>query len=245
MIRFATAAALCSFALLAACSAAPADPVETSASQIGTCEEIDEHQVEHACLHSFAGPFRSVTASIATPPDVSREHTAYRITLPLAPIGVAVNEVGSEGRTDANGEHGHEHEGHGHGGHAQGASGAADAGSTTATTPAPDADAGAGAATPVFAYRGAVSFLPEEDGEYAFYTSSSVAQITATDAHGKTLAFECATDVPEDVCSGFKKLRVVDLEHGEPVTLQFSAPEAGVLLLVEHVGDGHGHGHSH
>ncbi|MBX3226964.1 MAG: hypothetical protein KF837_06610 [Labilithrix sp.] len=168
--------------------------METTSAQIGSCKEIDEHQVEHACLHSFAGPFRNVTASTASPPDVSHEHTAYRVTLP------AVSS--------------------------------------------PDTDADADAAAPSApTYAGSVSFVPEEDGEYAIYTSSPAAELSASDEHGKSVSFECTTEVPEDLCSGLRLLRVADFEHESPVTLTFESSEPGVLLLIEHLGRGHGHGH--
>lgn len=78
--------ALSAFAFgLVACATSPDAPASSASflanDEIGVCEELDEEAVEHACLHGTAGPFRSVTASTAAPPDVSRAHTAYKVQL--------------------------------------------------------------------------------------------------------------------------------------------------------------------
>lgn len=205
MIRFAsTLAALTCLTALAACTAAAPDPTDTSTAEIGTCSEVDEEQVEHACIHSFAGPFRDVTASASAPPDVSREHTAYRVTLAAA-------------ETDA------------------------DASAPRNT----DANADAGPAAPAASYGGAVSFLPEEDGDYVVYLSSAAAQVSATTARGRRTSFECSTSVETDLCSRLRQLKIAHLEAGQPVTIAFEAPEPTVLLVIEHMGDHDHDDHDH
>jgi hypothetical protein len=76
-----------SFALgLAACTASPemvpsSSRSDLTANGVGTCTEVDAEEVEHACIHGSAGPFRPVKASTSAPPDVSRPHTTYRVEL--------------------------------------------------------------------------------------------------------------------------------------------------------------------
>lgn len=66
---------------LVACGSSDDEAKSSSSFMVGTCSEVETEEVEHACLHGTAGPFQSVLASTATPPDVSRAHTTYRVQL--------------------------------------------------------------------------------------------------------------------------------------------------------------------
>lgn len=144
---------------------------DLSAAAVGDCAEVDEEEVEHACLHGMAGPFRSVTASDSAPPDVSRPHTTYRVQLEALGSGQ---------------------------------------------------------------FGGALSFLPEEAGEYAIYTSADVPEIELT--HGlEIIPYECSTPVPTTLCGMLRRLRVADLEAGTPVVLSLAPSEASsFMLVIEH-----------
>jgi len=167
--------------LVVACAGASEEAPESASFEVGTCTQIADEDVEHACLHGGAGPFRDVTASLTTPPDVSRAHTAYRVKL------------------------------------------------------APDASG--------TRFGGSVRFVPNETGEFAIYTTSNVPRIRLSGANGP-VAFDCSTAVPTSLCGSLRRLRVVDLTEGAPVTLTFQASTtASTVLLIEHVEEHDDHDH--
>jgi hypothetical protein len=67
-------------------SAAPQGP-DADSNDAGMC--VVDPVLEHSCLHAMHGPFEAVLAAdlAAAPPDISRPHTAWRMTLPATSSG--------------------------------------------------------------------------------------------------------------------------------------------------------------
>ncbi|MFY0529772.1 hypothetical protein ACN28I_43620 [Archangium gephyra] len=75
--------------------------------------------------------------------------------------------------------------------------------------------------TGAYGYGGAVNFIPEESGEYAFLLSR---QRGLRIFNGTTeVARECRVQVPEEACGSLRTAVVADLEAGVEYRLEFKA----------------------
>ena len=96
------------------------------------------------------------------------------------------------------------------------------------------ADASAGG------WGGAVNFMPEESGEYAFLLSR---QRGLRIFNGTTeVARECRVQVPEEACGSLRTAVVAELEAGVEYRLEFKAPAqrtAQFTLVIEEAGHEH------
>ncbi len=89
-------------------------------------------------------------------------------------------------------------------------------------------------------YGGAVNFMPEESGEYAFLLSR---QRGLRIFNGTTeVARECRVQVPEEVCGSLRTVTVAELEAGVEYRLEFKAfaqRHSQFTLLIEEAGHEH------
>jgi hypothetical protein len=96
------------------------------------------------------------------------------------------------------------------------------------------ADASAGG------YGGAVNFMPEESGEYAFLLSR---QRGLRIFNGTTeVARECRVQIPEEACGSLRTAVVAELEAGVEYRLEFKARaqrNAQFSLVIEEAGHEH------
>ncbi|WNG59833.1 hypothetical protein F0U59_37780 [Archangium gephyra] len=91
-----------------------------------------------------------------------------------------------------------------------------------------------------FGYGGAVNFIPEESGEYAFLLSRHRGLRIF---NGNTeVARECRLQVPEETCGSLRTTIVADLEANVEYRLEFKAifpQNSQFTLLVEEAGHHH------
>lgn len=84
-------------------------------------------------------------------------------------------------------------------------------------------------------HQGAVSYVPDESGELAFFLAAPV-PLTILDPNGQPLAIEVDAPVDPAECTALTHVRVADVVGGETYTLVFGpSANASALLVVEHV----------
>jgi hypothetical protein len=91
-----------------------------------------------------------------------------------------------------------------------------------------------------YGYGGAVNFIPEESGEYAFLLSR---QRGLRIFNGTTeVARECRVQVPEEACGSLRTAVVADLEAGVEYRLEFKAfaqRNSQFTLVIEEAAHSH------